>query len=287
MNSEFMQIKMSQTNGSFSEQTSSDRRDEDVVIVKMNMPRRFKVAPGIPTQSQGDLNTTKRSLNLNLVVTKPKEDELHRNSVQDEFATVTVNLLSRPKQEEEESEQSENADNDKNDIRDDVEMQDDDEDSSENENSKEPEEYEESESEESETEIKSVLRTKTPSSVDNVSVAPLVFPNISIPCPKCSSYINICHLRSHRDFHTALQTFKFASDFTPQNLKTLIKRRKTLIKKLQESGKHTNGKGFVDKNLQKINTAFEVLKSELEGTGNTYRVLETDLSKYELLYINW
>lgn len=278
-----MQIKMSLTNGSFSEQTASDRRDEDVVIVKMNMPRRFKVAPGIPAQSQGDLNTTKRSLNLNLVKAKPNEDEQHRNSVRDEFATVTVNLLSRPKQEGGESEQPENEENDKNyDIRDDVEMQDD-EDSSINEEHKELEEYEESDSEESDSESKSARRTKTPS-VHNVSVAPLVLPNISLPCSKCSSYVNICHVRSHRDFHTALQTFKFASDFTPQNLKTLIKRRKTLIKTLQESGKQTeNGKGFMDKNLQKINTAFEVLKSDLEGTGNTFRVLKTDLSKYALL----
>lgn len=274
-----MKINMSLRNGSFSEQTTPGHQEQDVVIVKMNMPRRFKFAPGTQPQIQGDLNTTKRPLNVNLISGKQDKDEVSPNCVQDEFATVTVNLLSsRPKQLDDESEDSkDDEDEQKLHKLSDPEMQGSD-DSSEEEENIEAEEYE-TDSEDSDKESKSARRTKTPSSARHVSIAPLALPNISLPCSKCSANINICYLRSHRDFHNALQTFKFAADFIPQNLKFLLKRRKTLIAKLQETGKLTNGKGFSDKNLQKINIAFEILKSELEGTGNNYRVLETKLSK--------
>lgn len=271
---------MSVTNRSVEGQTISGLADKDVVIVKMNMPYRFKIAPGI--QSQRELNTREKPLET-LLVNKTDGDEMSQNNTQDGFATVTVNLLStRPKLQEGEEQANNDHDKSNGDANDDVKMQDDDEESLEKEDDKDQEHYDEIESEESENESESVRQTKTPIShvsSHNVTLTPLALPNISLTCHKCSSYVNICHLRSHRDFHTALQTFKYEQHFTPQNLKTLIKRRKILIKKLQESSNQSNGKGFIDKNLQKINTAFEILKSELEGTGNTYRVFEADLSK--------
>jgi len=258
----------------------SDRRDENFVIVKMNMPRRFKVAPGTSTESQGDLSNTKRFLNRDLVVNKSDKDRMTRNDTASEFATVTVNLLSQPKPEETEGGQQQRNDN----TDDDLAMQDiNEEDGSDKEDIKEEEELDETESEDSEHESQ-FRRSKTPLKTapsEHVTLVPLLaLPNISLACPKCSLNVNICHVRTHRDFHTALQTFKFAQNFRPQTLKTLIKRRKVVIKKLQESSAQNNGKaGFADKNLQKINTAFEILKSELEGTGNAFRVLETELGK--------
>ncbi|KAK3754616.1 hypothetical protein QZH41_007921 [Actinostola sp. cb2023] len=201
-----------------------------------------------------------------------------RNDTASEFATVTVNLLSQPKSEETEGGQQQRNDN----TDDDLAMQDiNEEDGSDKEDIKEEEELEETESEDSEHESQ-FRRSKTPLKTaprEHVTLVPLLaLPNISLACPKCSLNVNICHVRTHRDFHTALQTFKFAQNFRPQTLKTLIKRRKVVIKKLQESSPQNNGKaGFADKNLQKINTAFEILKSELEGTGNAFRVLETEL----------
>lgn len=272
---------MSVTNRSEQGQTVSSPHSaekRDVVIVKMNMPNRFNIAPGI--QSQRDQNTTKRSLrDRGLVINNSDRDEMTRNYTENGFATVTVNLLSRPKYQdgEEQLHSDDETTNEEND--DGVKMRHDEEENSEKDENKDHENLDETESEDSDHEDGSMRRTKTPLSARNVTLTPLALPNIALACPKCSTYVNICHLRSHRDFHAALQTFKFEHHYIPQNLKTLIKRRKTLIKKLQESSKQSNGKGFVDKNLQRINTAFEILKSELEGTGNNFRIFERELRK--------
>lgn len=271
---------MSVTNRSEQGQTvSTAKSDRDVVIVKMNMPHRFNITPG--KESHRDLNTTKRSLrDRALVFNNSDRDEMTRNTTENAFATVTVNLLSRPKYQDGEEQPHSDEDITNGETNDGVKMPDDEEDNSEKDDNKDHENIEETESD-SDNEDGSMQRTKTPlSSIRNVTLTPLVLPNIALACPKCSTYVNICHLRSHRDFHAALQTFKFDQHYIPQNLKTLIKRRKTLIKKLQETSRQTNGNGFSDKNLQRINTAFEILKSELEGTGDTFRILETELRKY-------
>jgi hypothetical protein len=271
-----MQIGMSlttasQTPGSQFSAISDVSDDEDFVLVKMNVPRKYTFAAGFP-QSQGDPMHTKRALHRDLVVNisgRPDKDKMA--DMDGEFATVTVNLITgaKPMEDEGQSEEDEGDNGCKEEIKKENE---DAEKELEDDDTKDTEELEELEIEKYENES-----SKTKSSNVHIVVGdtlvPLALPNIFIPCPKCALQVNICHVRSHREFHGALHTLKFAIDLRPQCLKTLIKRRRLLIKRLQES----SGKGFADNDLQKINTAFEILKSEMEGTGNAYRVLETSL----------
>lgn len=102
-------------------------------------------------------------------------------------------------------------------------------------------------------------------SSSEVSDEPILLPNILIPCSKCQDVINICRLSGHRNLHLALQVLKYSHDQRPKSLNTLLKRRKHLIKQQQDASSRDIQDPFGDKHLHKINTAFEVLRSELQG----------------------
>lgn len=93
----------------------------------------------------------------------------------------------------------------------------------------------------------------------------ILLPNILIPCIKCGDVINICRLPCHRNLHSALQTLKYSQDQRPKNINALVKRRKLLIKQQQDASAKNRQDPFGDKHLHKLNTAFEVLRIELQG----------------------
>ena len=102
-------------------------------------------------------------------------------------------------------------------------------------------------------------------SSSEVSEEPILLPNILIPCSKCGDVINICRLPGHRNLHSALHVLKYSQDQRPKNLNALVRRRKILIKQQQDASSRNNQDPFGDKHLHKLNTAFEVLRSELQG----------------------
>ena len=102
-------------------------------------------------------------------------------------------------------------------------------------------------------------------SSSEISEEPILLPNILIPCSKCGDVINICRLAGHRNLHSALQVLKYSQDQRPKNLNALVRRRKILIKQQQDASSRNIQDPFGDKHLHKLNTAFEVLRSELQG----------------------
>ncbi|XP_027049984.1 uncharacterized protein LOC113677364 [Pocillopora damicornis] len=103
-------------------------------------------------------------------------------------------------------------------------------------------------------------------SSSEVSEEAVLLPNILIPCTRCHDVINICRLPCHRNLHCALQTLKYAQDQRPKNISALVRRRKLLIKQQQDASSKRRQDPFGDKHLHKLNTAFEFLRTELQGT---------------------
>ncbi|XP_068688095.1 protein phosphatase 2C-like domain-containing protein 1 [Montipora foliosa] len=92
----------------------------------------------------------------------------------------------------------------------------------------------------------------------------ILLPNIVIPCSKCGEVINICRLQGHRNLHSALKVFKYSHHQRPKDLNTLVRRRRTLIQQHRDQVSSSDHEQFFGyKHLHKINTAFEVLRSEL------------------------
>ncbi|KAJ7351903.1 Protein phosphatase 2C-like domain-containing protein 1 [Desmophyllum pertusum] len=102
-------------------------------------------------------------------------------------------------------------------------------------------------------------------SSSEISYEPILLPNILIPCTKCGDVINICRLPCHRNLHSALHTLKYSQDQRPKNINALVRRRKLLIKQQQDASSKNRQDPFGDKHLHKLNTAFEVLRIELQG----------------------
>ena len=102
-------------------------------------------------------------------------------------------------------------------------------------------------------------------SSSEISDEAILLPNILIPCTKCGDVVNICRLPGHRNLHSALQALKYAHDQRPKNLNALVRRRKILIKQQQDASSRNIQDPFGDKHLHKLNTAFEVLRIELQG----------------------
>ena len=92
----------------------------------------------------------------------------------------------------------------------------------------------------------------------------ILLPNIVIPCSKCGEVINICRLQGHRNLHSALKVFKYSHHQRPKDLNSLVRRRRTLIQQHRDQASSSDHQQFFGyKHLHKINTAFEVLRSEL------------------------
>lgn len=96
-----------------------------------------------------------------------------------------------------------------------------------------------------------------------------VKPEISIMCMKCEEEIKVRHLKEHQEFHNALEMFRFTMERKPSSVKQLIKRRRAIMRRLNETASSENPVSM--KKLQKLNLAYELLKADIEGTNTTLR----------------
>ena len=96
-----------------------------------------------------------------------------------------------------------------------------------------------------------------------------VKPEISIICMKCEEEINVRQLKEHQEFHNALEMFRFTVERKPSSVKQLIKRRRAIMRRLNETATSQNSVSM--KKLQKLNLAYELLKADIEGTKTTLR----------------
>ena len=96
-----------------------------------------------------------------------------------------------------------------------------------------------------------------------------VKPEISIVCMKCEEEIRVRHLKEHQEFHNALEMFRFSMEKKPSSVKQLVKRRRAIMRRLNETANSENPVSM--KKLQKLNLAYELLKADIEGTNTTLR----------------
>jgi len=100
-------------------------------------------------------------------------------------------------------------------------------------------------------------------------ITPPVKPEISIVCMKCEEEIKVRHLKEHREFHNALEMFRFTMDRKPSSVKQLIRRRRAILRRLNETASSENPVSM--KKLQKLNLAYEAIKADIEGTNTSLR----------------
>lgn len=94
---------------------------------------------------------------------------------------------------------------------------------------------------------------------------------MSMLCLKCDNYIDLAHLPDHRSFHDALSLFQYDNQTKPTNEKALNCQRVALVKGLNEM--LNPSRSAYHKELSKIDLAYEILKSELNGRLNITRSL--------------
>lgn len=100
-------------------------------------------------------------------------------------------------------------------------------------------------------------------------ITPSVKPEISIVCMKCEEEIKVRRLKEHQEFHNALEMFQFTMDRKPSTVKQLIRRRRAILRRLNETA--SSEKPVSMKKLQKLNLAYEAIKANIEGTNTTLR----------------
>lgn len=100
-------------------------------------------------------------------------------------------------------------------------------------------------------------------------ITPPVKPEISIVCMKCEEEIKVRLLKEHQEFHNALEMFRFTVERKPSSVKQLIKRRRAILRRLNETASSDNPVSM--KKLEKLNLAYEIIKADIEGTNTTLR----------------
>lgn len=100
-------------------------------------------------------------------------------------------------------------------------------------------------------------------------ITPSVKPEISIVCMKCEEEIKVRRLKEHQEFHNALEMFQFTMDRKPSTVKQLIRRRRAILRRLNETA--SSEKPVSMKKLQRLNLAYEAIKANIEGTNTTLR----------------
>lgn len=99
-------------------------------------------------------------------------------------------------------------------------------------------------------------------------------PDISILCEKCSSFIDLQSLKEHRQFHSALLTMKYSKDY-PNTAEALLKRRNAVLRKLKSSATQDNP--VKPEEIERVNEAYEYLKSIIDGTFEELRQVREDV----------
>ncbi|XP_019618247.1 PREDICTED: protein phosphatase 2C-like domain-containing protein 1 isoform X1 [Branchiostoma belcheri] len=100
-------------------------------------------------------------------------------------------------------------------------------------------------------------------------------PDITIQCEQCRNFMDIRDFNEHRAFHKALKMYGYQGVTEPNSLEELIERRKRLLKRLTSEA--TPEKPIPQDKLRKINDAYELLKSDLEGTYEVFRQVREDI----------
>ena len=99
-------------------------------------------------------------------------------------------------------------------------------------------------------------------------------PDISIRCDRCFSFVDLQSLREHRQFHTAMSTLKYTKDL-PTTAEALLKRRNAVLRKMKSAA--TQDKPVQPKDIEKVNDAYEYLKSVVDGTFEELRQVREDI----------
>ena len=99
-------------------------------------------------------------------------------------------------------------------------------------------------------------------------------PDISILCDKCFAYIDLQSLSEHRQFHTAMSTLKYTKDL-PMTSEALLKRRNAVLRKMKSAATQDNP--VQPKDIEKVNVAYEYLKSVVDGTFEELRQVREDI----------
>nr|XP_054751999.1 protein phosphatase 2C-like domain-containing protein 1 [Lytechinus pictus] len=89
-------------------------------------------------------------------------------------------------------------------------------------------------------------------------------PDISIFCEKCHEFISVRATQEHRNFHSALTVLGYTGKEQPESVKGLLKKRQELMVALNKKSNPDRPVSLY--RLQKINEAFELVKSHLEET---------------------
>ena len=108
-----------------------------------------------------------------------------------------------------------------------------------------------------------------------------VKPEITIVCMKCEEEIRVRQLKEHQEFHNALEIFRFSMKRKPTSVKQLVKRRRAIMRRLNETASSDNPVSI--KKLQKLNLAYELLKADIEGTSTTLRNVDEYFQSYSNL----
>lgn len=124
----------------------------------------------------------------------------------------------------------------------------------------------------------SYSRIHLPPIVKKDSLKALPKQDIKILCMKCEEEVSVRQLQSHRELHQAISLFRYTMETKPTTLKQILKRRRALIKRLNENA--TSDDPVSVKKVNKLNLAYELLKSHVEGTGTKTRGLANDLQPF-------
>ncbi|XP_023931873.1 protein phosphatase 2C-like domain-containing protein 1 [Lingula anatina] len=97
-------------------------------------------------------------------------------------------------------------------------------------------------------------------------------PDITMMCDKCKIFVDLRDLKDHRAYHNSLETMRYFGDDYPEDLQALVQRRILLLRELRSE--YDDGLPPDAKMVQTINSAFELLKSDLEDTYTASRQME-------------
>ena len=94
-------------------------------------------------------------------------------------------------------------------------------------------------------------------------------PDITIYCQGCDRFIDLRSLNEHRFYHRALEIMRYQGINRPQSTEGLLKRRRAILRKMKQE---TSSENPLDPSeLNKVNEAYEFLKSDLEDTFEAFR----------------
>lgn len=100
-------------------------------------------------------------------------------------------------------------------------------------------------------------------------------PDITIACHQCNCYVDLQALGSHRAYHRSLEIMQYIGDERPDSVSSLLKRRQAILRKMKKST--TANSPLEQHDLQRLNDAYECLKSDLEDTFQAYRDLSENI----------